>query len=246
MFGIGVLKGLGVTMKHLIETYVDDVRKIPSRYAGGRQIVRQMPDEEGIFTIQYPEEKRLIPERFRYIPMLLFDPETGEDRCTACGICAKVCPPQCIWIVRDQDEHGKPITRPAEFYIDVSICMSCGFCAEFCPFDAIKMNHDFELSVFNRYPQLIYDKQALSVPVSYYAALYPNQYVEEETARAEKEKAKAERVERKVEAPVPSSDSSASVAVSPRPKLSPEEIERRKAEAATRRAQRQASEGDED
>ncbi|MCS7221888.1 MAG: NADH-quinone oxidoreductase subunit I [Anaerolineae bacterium] len=245
MFGIGVLKGLGVTMKHLIETYVDDVRKIPSRYAGGRQIVRQMPDEEGIFTIQYPEEKRLIPERFRYIPMLLFDPETGEDRCTACGICAKVCPPQCIWIVRDQDEHGKPITRPAEFYIDVSICMSCGFCAEFCPFDAIKMNHDFELSVYSRYPQLIYDKQALSVPVSYYAALYPNQYAAEEAARAEKEKAKAERAERKTEALAPSPEQVASVAASPRPRLTPEEIERRKAEAAARRAQRQTSEENE-
>ncbi len=254
MFGLGVLKGLGVTMKHLVNTYIDDLRKIPSRYAGGRDIVRQMPDEEGIFTIQYPEEKRLIPERFRFIPMLLFDPETGEERCTACGICAKVCPPQCIWIVRDQDESGKPITRPAEFHIDVSICMGCGFCAEFCPFDAIKMNHDFELSVYERYPQLVYDKQTLMAPVEYYAALCPTQFAEEEAARAAKREAKAEsraaRTEgapaaqtaggkpaaeeakqRKAEAPAPA-----------RPRLTSEEIERRKAEAAARRAQRQAKE----
>ncbi len=87
--------------------------------------------------------------------MLLWDTEVGEDRCTACGICAKVCPPQCIWIVRDMDDAGKPVTRPAEFYIDVAVCMSCSFCTEFCPFDAIKMNHDYELAVDDRYPQLV-------------------------------------------------------------------------------------------
>ena len=78
-------------------------------------------------TIQYPEEKRQLPERFRYIPMLIYDTPKGEDRCTACGICAKVCPPQCIWIVRDKDPNGKPVPRAADFYIDASICMSCGF-----------------------------------------------------------------------------------------------------------------------
>ncbi|MEI2697414.1 MAG: 4Fe-4S binding protein [Microthrixaceae bacterium] len=54
-----------------------------------------------------------LPERFRYIPMLLYDHiPKQEDRCTACGICAKVCPPQCIWIVRDADANGKPIAAP--------------------------------------------------------------------------------------------------------------------------------------
>ena len=95
--------------------------------------------------------------------MLLWDTAKSEDRCTACGICAKVCPPQCIWIVRDKDEKGKPVTRPAEFYIDASICMSCGFCAEFCPFDAIKMNHDYELAVYDRYPQLVYNLSLIHI-----------------------------------------------------------------------------------
>ena len=36
MFGTGILKGLGVTLKDFVDTYVDDVKKIPSRYAGGR------------------------------------------------------------------------------------------------------------------------------------------------------------------------------------------------------------------
>ena len=148
MFGSGVLKGLGVTLKEFVATYVDDVKKIPSRYAGGKEELDQTAAsaQNGIFTVQYPEERRKLPERFRYIPMLIYDAETGEDRCTACGICAKVCPPQCIWIVRAKDEKGKPITQPAEFFIDTTICMNCGLCAEFCPFDAIKMNHDYEIA----------------------------------------------------------------------------------------------------
>ena len=109
MFGTGVLKGLGVTMKEFVSTYVDDVKKIPSRYAGGREVIDQsnVDEQRGLFTIQYPEERRKLPERFRYIPMLIYEAETGEDRCTACGICAKVCPPQCIWIVRAKDENGQ-------------------------------------------------------------------------------------------------------------------------------------------
>ncbi|MCB0199550.1 MAG: 4Fe-4S binding protein [Caldilineae bacterium] len=191
MFGTGLIKGLGVTIKHFVDTYVDDVKAIPSRYAYGYDAMRQMPDEEGLFTIQYPDEKRELPERFRYIPMLIYDTPKQEDRCTACGICAKVCPPQCIWIVRDKDPNGKPVPRPAEFFLDASICMSCGFCAEYCPFDAIKMNHDYELAVYERYPNLVYNMAELTVPVEYYASIWPTQYAVEEERRAEEEAKKA-------------------------------------------------------
>ncbi|HSN75236.1 MAG TPA: 4Fe-4S binding protein, partial [Anaerolineae bacterium] len=176
MFGTGLLKGLGVTFKRFADTYIDDVKHIPSRYAYGHDAMRQMPDEKGIFTIQYPEEKRELPERFRYIPMLIYDTPKQEDRCTACGICAKVCPPQCIWIVRDSDESGKPIPRPGEFYIDASICMSCGFCAEFCPFDAIKMDQDYELSSFERFNSLVFGKARLTKPDTYHAAIHPTDW----------------------------------------------------------------------
>ena len=190
MFGTGLLKGLGVTLKHFSDTFKDDRTKVPSRYQDSiqldkhRRIIDQPITQEGLLTIQYPEERRLLPERFRYIPMLIWDTEKNEDRCTACGICAKVCPPQCIWIVRDQDERGKPVTRPAEFYIDAAVCMSCGFCTEFCPFDAIRMNHDYELAVYDRYPQLVYDKAELTVPMEYYAALWPTQFAEEQERHA--------------------------------------------------------------
>ena len=204
MFGSGVFRGLGVTLKQFVGTYLDDIKQIPSRYAGGKEHIDQtaVGEQEGLFTIQYPEERRLLPERFRYIPMLIYETnaETGakEDRCTACGICAKVCPPQCIWMVRDKDENGKPITRPSEFYIDTTICMNCGLCAEFCPFDAIKMNHDFEITAYTRMPHLVFDLEELSVPVSYYARIRPTDYADEEAARKAKEAEKAARPVEKI------------------------------------------------
>ncbi|GIV78864.1 MAG: hypothetical protein KatS3mg050_3258 [Litorilinea sp.] len=241
MFGTGLLKGLGVTLKHLRDTYLDDRERVPSRYEGsidlgdGERIIRQPIDQEGLLTIQYPEEKRLLPERFRYIPMLIWDTEKGEDRCTACGICAKVCPPQCIWIVRDSDENGKPITRPAEFYIDAAVCMSCSFCAEFCPFDAIKMNHDFELAVYDRYPQLVYDKEELTVPIEYYAALWPTQYAAEQELIRQKEEEERAKAEAKAKA---EAEKKAQAAERPKAQRSPEELEALKKKAAERAAAR--------
>ena len=198
MYGLGIIKGLGVTLKHFIMTFVDDFRHRGNNYYTEEGIQRRMStDTDGIFTIQYPEEKMPVPEEFRFIPFLLYEEgENGEkiDRCTSCGICAKVCPPQCIWIVRTNDPAtGRPIPEPEEFYIDVDICMNCGFCAEYCPFDAIKMDHDYEISVYNRHEKNIYNKEKLSKPVSYYASIRPTNYEREEAARAEAEAAKAAR-----------------------------------------------------
>ena len=110
----------------------------------------------------------------------------------SCGICAKVCPPQCIWIVRsNHPETGRPVPEPTEFFIDMDVCMNCGLCAEYCPFDAIKMDHVFELSVYDRHTHNIFNKEKLSKPVSYYASIRPRNYTQEEAARAEKEAAKA-------------------------------------------------------
>ena len=252
MFGSGLLKGLGITLKHLQDTYADDRHGTPSRYEDSikldnkRRIVEQPLSQEGIFTIQYPEEKRLLPERFRYIPMLIWDTEKGEDKCTACGICAKVCPPQCIWIVRDADEAGKPITRPAEFYIDATVCMSCSFCVEFCPFDAIKMNHDFELAVYERYPQLVYDKAELTVPIEYYAALWPTQYAAEEEARREKEEKDRIAAEKKAKAAEEKKAKAAGAdSGAAKPKRSKEELDALKAQAAAKAAARKAAGGTE-
>jgi len=195
MYGFGVVKSLLLALKHFLLTYWDDFKFGRKRYKTKEGIAhRSSKDARGIFTVQYPEEKLLIPEEFRYVPFLLYeDGPNGEkiDRCTSCGICAKVCPPQCIWIVRSVDPvTGKPIPAPAEFYIDIDICMNCGSCAEFCPFDAIKMDHDYELSVYDR-KNTLYDKAKLLKPVSYYASIRPKNYEQEEIARKEAEAARA-------------------------------------------------------
>ncbi|MCZ7551159.1 MAG: hypothetical protein B6D39_07605 [Anaerolineae bacterium UTCFX2] len=198
MDGMGIIKGLGVTLKRFIDTFLDDIRWFGKRYYTKEGIAQRMSaDTRGIFTIQYPEEKLPVPEEFRFVPVLLYEegPDgVKKDRCTSCGICAKVCPPQCIWIVRTNDPNtGRPIPEPEKFFIDVDICMNCGFCAEYCPFDAIKMDHDYELSVYDRHSKNIYDKEKLWRPVSYYAGIRPVNYAREEAARAEAEAAKAAR-----------------------------------------------------
>ena len=197
MKGQGILKGLGVTLKHLVDTYVEDIKAGRDRYFtedGVRQ--RMEPETKGIFTVNYPEERLPTAEAFRYVPFLVYDEEDGEQqvRCTACGICSKVCPSQCIWITRAEDpETGKPIKTPAEFAIDVDLCMNCGYCAEYCPFDAIKMDHDYELASYDRMNANIHHKDRLLKPASYYASIRPVNYALEEAIKAEEAARKAER-----------------------------------------------------
>jgi NADH-quinone oxidoreductase subunit I len=201
MNGLGVIRALGVAFKHFVDTYVVDFRAMRSgnkRYFTAEGVrARSQHDTSGIFTIQYPEEKLPVPEEFRYIPFLVYEEgENGEKnhRCTSCGICAKACPPQCIWIVRTTDPvTGRPVPQPAQFYIDVDICMNCGMCAEYCPFDAIKMDHDYEIASYDRMKENIYDINRLSKPVSYYAGIRPTNYAREEAARQAEKEAKAAR-----------------------------------------------------
>ena len=108
------------------------------------------------------------------------------------GICAKVCPPQCIWIERKKDEEtGKPVASPNAYTIDIDICMNCGFCAEFCPFDAIRMDHNYELANTDKYENNIFTLDKLLKPASYYASIRPTSYSREEAARTEKAASKA-------------------------------------------------------
>ena len=190
MFGKGILTGMGVTLKHFFDSYKADVRRgFGKRYLPKGQ--EQSGPVPGYITVQYPEEKLQVPQNFRFFPMLIKDDVTGEDWCTACGICARVCPPQCIWIVRGTKPDGKPEPKPQEFYIDTSICMQCGYCAEYCPFDAIKMDHQYELASQERWNSWIYDKDKLTVPNSYYASLHPRDAAAEKAVRDEKEAKKS-------------------------------------------------------
>ena len=198
MYGKGILKGLGVTWTRFWETYTDDIAWVlrgKKRYFTEEGVKhRSSKDQKGIFTVQYPEEKLIQPEEARYLPFLVYNEMPDGKRevlCTSCGICAKVCPPQCIWIVRSNDPvTGRPVPEPTEFYIDADICMNCGFCAEYCPFDAIKMDHDFEIASYGRN---VFNMEKLLKSSEYYKSIRPVNYAREEAARiaeAEAKKAK--------------------------------------------------------
>lgn len=196
MYGKGILKGLSVTWKRFWETYTEDISWVlrgKKRYNTDEGIRhRSSKDTKGIFTVQFPEERLILPEEARYLPFLVYNEKPDGEKeilCTSCGICAKVCPPQCIWIVRSNDpQTGRPIPEPTEFFIDADICMNCGFCSEFCPFDAIKMDHDFEIASYERN---VYNMEKLLKPSSYYQSIRPQNFAREEEARKAKEAAKA-------------------------------------------------------
>lgn len=108
-------------------------------------------------TIQYPEQKREVSERFRGHPFLLKH-ENGEPRCVACGLCEAVCPSMAITVT--PGTRGMHEKYPTEFVIDLARCIYCGFCEEACPKAAIALNRKYELSRYDR-EELIYHKEIL-------------------------------------------------------------------------------------
>ena len=199
MYGTGILKGMAVTFKHLVDSYLDDIYWLSrgGRYYNDEALaVRQSVRGKGVKTVFYPEEKLPVPERFRFVPFLVTDEpppgqKWGHDWCTSCGICAKACPPQCIWIERGKLPNGRPKPEPVNFYIDIDICMNCGFCMEFCPFDAIKLDHDYELASYDRTTAHIHDKERLSKPLSYWREIAPKKAEAEAAIRDHVDELKA-------------------------------------------------------
>ncbi len=208
MYGLGILKGMGVVLKHFVNSYLDDIywASRGGRYYNDKALeVRQSLKGKGVKTVFYPEEKLPMPERFRFVPFLVTDEPPpgqnwGKDWCTSCGICAKVCPPQCIWIERGKLPNGRPKPEPVNFYIDIDICMNCGFCMEFCPFDAIKLDHDYELADYDRTTAHIHDKERLSKPISYWREIAPQKAAAEEAARQFAEQSKKKRKKKRGQA----------------------------------------------
>src|ERR687898_124434 len=95
-------------------------------------------------TIQYPDEKRDMAPRFRGLPSLRSDPETGEALCVACGLCARICPTSCLEMHVVPSEEGD--RELGEFILRSGRCLFCGLCSQVCPVDAITMSHEYELA----------------------------------------------------------------------------------------------------
>jgi NADH-quinone oxidoreductase subunit I len=110
-------------------------------------------------TIQYPDEKRYLPPRWRGRIILSRDPD-GEERCVACYLCAVACPVDCIALQATQTEDGR--RYPEFFRINFSRCIFCGFCEEACPTYAIQLTPDYEMSEQKR-QSLVYEKEDLLI-----------------------------------------------------------------------------------
>lgn len=134
-FGLGVARGMLTTLSHLVKPPV---------------------------TIQYPEERLQVPIWTRGRPRLIYEVDSGELRCTACGACALACPVDVIKI----EQHPSPIKGKVldRFDIDMGGCIECALCVEACPFRAITMAPDFEMASTNdRALDLVFDMYQLRI-----------------------------------------------------------------------------------
>lgn len=102
-----------------------------------------------ILTCQYPHDTLPMPARFRGHIRLILDPETGRPRCTACGLCVKACPSECIDLdgIKREGEKKKSVSR---YDLDFTKCSLCGSCVEICPSDAIDFSKDYNVVSLSR------------------------------------------------------------------------------------------------
>jgi NADH-quinone oxidoreductase subunit I len=128
---IEILKGLALTLKHLVSPAV---------------------------TRQYPDEKREPFPGSRGLHALVRNPATGKEKCVGCGLCAAMCPSQCIYIyTSEDDDHNKIVDR---YEIEVLRCVYCALCVEACPYGAVVLTDHFEYSGYTR-DEFYYTKERL-------------------------------------------------------------------------------------
>jgi NADH-quinone oxidoreductase subunit I len=133
--GVGLLKGLGVTIKHLFKT--------PS-------------------TQMYPHVRPELPPRTRGVIALMDENCTVcmlcsrecPDWCIYIDSHKETVPPA--------KEGGRARTRNVldRFAIDFALCMYCGICVEVCPFDALFWSPEFEYAEYDM-GKLLHEKEKL-------------------------------------------------------------------------------------
>lgn len=92
-------------------------------------------------TVQYPDERLPIPNRYRGIHYL------EQEKCINCLACARACPIDCIEM--DAVRHGKELEW-VSFTLDYQKCMFCELCVYPCPKDCIHMGTEYAFVSYDR------------------------------------------------------------------------------------------------
>lgn len=134
---------------------------IPALIGGLKVTIRHFFSKK--VTLQYPEEKHVVPPGYRGAPYLVKDQE-GRTKCVSCQLCEFICPPKAIKITPPGPEidptTGNVEKRPKEFEINMLRCIYCGLCQEVCPEEAIFLMDTYTLSGFSR-EEMIFNKEKL-------------------------------------------------------------------------------------
>jgi len=109
-------------------------------------------------TRQYPDEKRDPFPGSRGLHALVRNPATGKEKCVGCGLCAAMCPSQCIHIYTSEGEGNKKVVDRYE--VEVLRCVFCALCVEACPYGALALTDKFDYSNYER-KDFYYTKEML-------------------------------------------------------------------------------------
>jgi formate hydrogenlyase subunit 6/NADH:ubiquinone oxidoreductase subunit I len=118
-FGTGLLKGLAITMRHLLSRSV---------------------------TVQYPDVKPELPARTRGVIALK---EETCTVCMLCARecpdwCIYIDGHKEERAPAQEGKRAKKVNVLDRFAIDYALCMYCGICVEVCPYDALFWSPEFE------------------------------------------------------------------------------------------------------
>ena len=95
------------------------------------------PDEEGLMVVELSGKQQDYDKGIKYlttngvkIQSLSQDVIRNEERCTHCGACVTVCPPNAFEV--------DPVTRKVLFHGEK--CVACGLCIKACPPRAMEVH----------------------------------------------------------------------------------------------------------
>jgi NADH-quinone oxidoreductase subunit I len=171
-------------MNEVSSYFLDIYNTVRSTMIGMRVTIKQMVSPT--VTLQYPHEKKKMPERVRNRLYMNF------DDCIGCELCAKACPVDCIDIevmkapptesLGETSTGQKKRIYVTKFDIDIAKCCYCGLCVYPCPTECLKMTDVYEFSEFDRH-NLVYNFSTMTFAEVETATGKVKQYDQEQAAK---------------------------------------------------------------